>query len=147
MRQEAIQREEELAEQYGCTNHDEAGNFEIVTCWWYDETDPVYRPSWKYEEGSHIVVVDDIRSGKMLGNSELFEPGRLVQINNDKDARPPRTYYYLLIKRSAERHTRKELRNALAAVDVKLDYSSQYLRPRVIDAILRIWADIDYDEV
>lgn len=145
--EEAIHRQEELAEQYGCSDDDGATDAFAITMFWWDETtDPDYEPNWKYAEGAHVIVVTGTKSGHIRATSQLTEPGRVVHVYTDSDASPSRTYYYLHTKRSDETHTVKELKAALTAVGVDLDYSSRYQRARVVDALLGIWTDLEYDE-
>ncbi len=142
--EEAIHKFDELAKRYGCVDDNVGGGFEIDMCWWDDEADSNYQPTQKYVEGAHMIAVTTTPAGHIRRTSELVAPGRIVHIFNDKDDSPPKTYYYLYRKLSAESHTFKDAKDALAAVGVSADFARHYLSARSIDALLGIWTDIDY---
>lgn len=143
--EEAVHQGEKLARDFGCADEDQEDEWFAITMFWWDENnDPSYDPNWKYAEGAHIIAVHGTKSGQMRASSKLTEPGRVVHSYTETDGAWSRTYYYMHTKLSDEVHTLSELKGALASAKVDLDYASRYIRPRVIDALLGIWTDIDY---
>jgi hypothetical protein len=144
--EEALHKQEELAEQYDCAEEEEQYWFDIKMFWWDQDTDPTYSSEGTYPEGSHVIVINGTKSGQMRATSKLSEPGRVVHRFTEDLGRLTRTYYYLHTKLSDEEHTLADLKAALASVNDHVDYDRQYLRRRQIDAMLDLWTDIDYDE-
>lgn len=145
--EEAEHRLEELSAQYGCAdNGDDTDQFAVTMFWWDETADPDYEPNWKYAEGAHVIVVNGTKSGRIQAKSLVGEPGRVVHSYTDQDASPARTYYYLYSKLSGQHRTFADLESALESVGVKVDYSSRYLREKVVNALIGIWTDIEYDE-
>lgn len=145
--EEALHKADSLAEEFGVGPPDDAevGSFAIDMFWLDEDVDPDLRSGWTYPEGAWVIAVNGTKSGQIRGNSYLSEPGRIIYRFADPYASPPRTYYYLHVRVSGEDHTFAELKAALAAVSVQLDYEAGYLRTKVVDALLGIWGDIDYD--
>lgn len=144
--EEAIHKQEELAEQYDCAEEEEPYWFDIKMFWWDQATDSTYSSEGTYPEGSHVIVINGTKSGQMRATSKLSEPGRVVHRFTEDLGRLTRTYYYLHTKLSDEEHTLADLKAALASVNDHVDYDRQYLRRPQIDAMLDLWTDIDYDE-
>lgn len=144
--EEAIHKQEELAEQYDCAEEEEQYWFDIKMFWWDQDTDPTYSSEGTYPEGSHVIVINGTKSGQMRATSKLSEPGRVVHRFTEDLGRLTRTYYYLHTKLSDEEHTLADLKAALTSVNDHVDYDRQYLRRPQIDAMLDLWTDIDYDE-
>lgn len=143
---EALHMQEELAEQYDCSEEEEQYWFDIKMFWWDHDLDPTYASEWTYPEGSHVIVVNGTKNGQIRATSKLTEPGRVVHTLRENSGRLTRTYYYLHAKLSDEEHTFADLKAALASVNDHVDYDRQYLRRPQIDAMLDLWTDIDYDE-
>ncbi|MCZ4563285.1 hypothetical protein O4160_20790 [Rhodococcus sp. IEGM 1401] len=144
--EQALHKQEELGEQYDCAEEEEQYWFDIKMFWWDQDTDPTYSSEGTYPEGSHVIVINGTKSGKMRATSKLSEPGRVVHRFTEDLGRLTRTYYYLHTKLSDEEHTLADLKAALASVNDHVDYDRQYLRRPQIDAMLDLWTDIDYDE-
>lgn len=144
--EEALHKQEELAEQYDCAEEEQQYWFDIKMFWWDQDPDPTYVSEGTYPEGSHVIVINGTKSGQMRATSKLTEPGRVVHSFTEDLGRLTRTYYYIHTKLSDEVHTLAELKAALASVNDHVDYDRQYLRRPQIDAMLDLWTDIDYDE-
>ncbi|MBY4275463.1 hypothetical protein HQO27_18235 [Rhodococcus fascians] len=143
--EEALHKQEELAEQYDCAEEEEQYWFDIKMFWWDQDPDPTYATEGTYPEGSHVIVINGTKTGQMRLTSKLTEPGRVVHSFTEDLGRLTRTYYYLHTKLSDEERTLAELKAALALVNDRVDYDRQYLRRPQIDAMLDLWTDIDYD--
>lgn len=144
--EEALHKQEELAEQYDCAEEEEQYWFDIKMFWWDQDTDPTSASEGTYPEGAHVIVINGTRNGQMRATSKLTEPGRVVHSFTEDLGRLTRTYYYIHTKLSDEEHTLADLRAALASVNDHVDYDRQYLRRRQIDAMLDLWTDIEYSE-
>ncbi|WP_143545761.1 hypothetical protein [Rhodococcus sp. 14-2470-1a] len=92
--EEALHKQEELAEQYDCLEEEEQYWFDIKMFWWDQDPDPTYVSEGTYPEGSHVIVINGTKSGQMRATSKLTEPGRIVHSFN---RRPRATHADVLL--------------------------------------------------
>lgn len=143
---ESLHKRDELADEFGCTGTEGDSEFRIDMFWWDEPDGYEYEPNWRYAEGSHIVLVEASKGGRVRPGSVISEPGRLVHAYTDNLASPARRYYYLHTKSSTDGHTYGEIISVLAKFGEKPNFTARYMRKAVLEALLSIWPDITYNK-
>ncbi|MBT0566075.1 hypothetical protein [Williamsia sp. CHRR-6] len=142
--EEALYIADDLAEQHGVEDGEDAQAGELaLTMFWVDDFED--NENWTYPENAHVIAIRTTKSMRIIRTLELDEPGRIIHRYTDKFSSPSRNYYYLLTKISNERRTVADLHEAMNNVGEKINFETGYMRSKVVDALVGIWTDIQYN--
>lgn len=138
---------EELSERHDCVESDEGeSEYEMSMLWWDGDDGGWGPPIRKYREGAHVIVIYGDKSGRRQPGSLVSPPGRVVHIYRETKGSGSRSYYYLHTKLSGEQRSFSDLKQVLAEQEVKVGRETvEYLRPRIVNALIGMWTDINYD--